>query len=82
MLELPFCEGRKWRFDLAWPSLKIALEIEGGIYSGGRHVRPEGFLSDMEKYNEAAALGWRVFRTTPQLIQRGNAVTLLGRILK
>ena len=57
---------RKWRFDYAWPELKIALEVEGGAWTGGRHTTGKGFVADMEKYNTAAALGWRVIRTTPQ----------------
>lgn len=59
---------RRWRFDYAWPDYKIALEVEGGIWTGGRHTRGAGFLGDMEKYNRAAALGWRVIRTTPKAL--------------
>jgi len=56
--------GRRWRFDEAWPARKVAVELEGGVYSGGRHVRPEGFEKDCEKYNAAVSLGWRVLRFT------------------
>lgn len=56
---------RKWRFDYAIPEHKIALEVEGGVWTDGRHVRAEGFLGDMEKYNTATLMGWRVLRTTP-----------------
>lgn len=62
--EYRFHESRKWRFDYAWPKNKIALEIEGGVWTRGRHVRPKGFIKDIEKYNYAAAHGWRVFRST------------------
>ncbi|MGL5912790.1 MAG: hypothetical protein ACRCZB_01395 [Bacteroidales bacterium] len=60
-----FHPTRKWRFDYAIPELKIALEVEGGVWTGGRHTRPQGFLGDIEKYNAGALLGWRIFRTTP-----------------
>ena len=53
---------RRWRFDYACPAQMIAVEIEGGVWTGGRHTRGKGFLGDMEKYNEATAMGWRVFR--------------------
>jgi hypothetical protein len=46
--EYRFCE-RKWRFDFAWPEVRIAVEIEGGINEGkrrGYHMRKEGFLKD------------------------------------
>jgi hypothetical protein len=40
----------------------IAIELEGGVWSKGRHTRPSGFLNDMEKYNLAASMGILVFR--------------------
>lgn len=67
-MEFKFHPVRKWRFDYAItdPNTKIAIEVEGGVFTGGRHTRPLGFLGDMEKYNQAALLGWRVFRVTPE----------------
>jgi len=70
---------RAWRFDFAWPDRGIALEVEGGIYSRGRHVRPSGFLKDMEKYNSAAARGWLVFRCTPQTLDSMTTVEMIFR---
>lgn len=55
---------RDWAFDFAWPELKLAVEIEGGIWSGGRHTRGKGFDEDCRKYNSAVKLGWRVYRFT------------------
>lgn len=63
--ELHFHAARRWRFDYAWPEHRIALEVEGGVWSRGRHTTPAGFLADMEKYNAAAVLGWRVLRCAP-----------------
>jgi len=60
--EYQFAPPRRWRFDVAIPNEKIAIELEGGIFTGGRHTRGVGFLNDMEKYNAATALGWRVLR--------------------
>jgi len=65
--EYRFHPKRKWRFDRALPKKLIAIEIEGGIYSGGRHIRGKGFTGDCEKYNQAALLGWRVFRFTSDM---------------
>ena len=53
-VEYRFHPTRKWRFDAAFPSEKVAVEIEGGVWKYGRHNRASGFLNDMEKYNEAA----------------------------
>ena len=60
--EFKFHPTRKWRFDFAIQEHKIAIESEGGIWSGGRHTRGKGFIGDMEKYNTATALGWRLIR--------------------
>ena len=65
-----FHETRRWRFDLALPEHKIAVEQEGGIWIQGRHTRGKGFLGDMEKYNEAAIRGWLVLRFTPEEIRK------------
>lgn len=63
--EFRFHGIRRWRFDYALPTFKVAIEVEGGVWTAGRHTRPKGFLGDIEKYNAAAALGWRVLRVTP-----------------
>jgi hypothetical protein len=64
--EYQFHPERRWRFDWAWPEHKIAVEIEGGIWTGGRHTSPKGFFADMEKKNAAAVLGWRILYITPK----------------
>lgn len=66
VLEYRFHETRLWRFDVAWPDYRVAVEIDGGIWSRGRHTRGKGVLGDHEKYNHAASAGWLVFRCTPQ----------------
>lgn len=75
--EYRFHKTRMWRFDFAWPEFYVALEIEGGVWSKGRHTRPRGFLGDMEKYNEAAVAGWLVIRCTPQQIWSSGPETVL-----
>lgn len=75
--EYRFAPPRRWRFDLAWPSLRLALEIEGGVWTGGRHVRGNGYEQDAEKYNAATLAGWRVLRVTKGMIRDGRALVLL-----
>lgn len=75
--EYQFHPKRKWRFDYAIPDHKIALEVEGGVWTQGRHVRPQGFLGDIEKYNTATLMGWRVFRTTPDSLLTNATLALL-----
>jgi very-short-patch-repair endonuclease len=62
VVEHRFHPERRWRFDIAWPDLKVAVEVEGGVFVRGRHNRPTGFINDCEKYNAAAVMGWRVLR--------------------
>lgn len=71
-----FCE-RMWRFDYAIPSLKIAIEVEGGVWTGGRHTRPQGFIGDMEKYNRATAMGWKVLRFMPERLLAASTLDLI-----
>src|SRR5438309_1871690 len=66
--EFKFHPSRRWRIDWAFPEQRVALEVEGGVWTGGRHVRGSGYLKDLEKYNELAARGWRLVRTTPDTL--------------
>lgn len=79
--EYKFHPDRKWRFDYAWVDKKIALEIEGGIWKKGRHVRGKGYENDCEKYSEAAVLGWRIIRATPAMCKNGMMMGLLERAM-
>lgn len=79
--EFRFAPPRRWRFDYAWPEHRVALEVEGGVFQGGRHTRGAGFLKDMEKYNEAAAKGWTVLRTVPRELCSAETMDLLQRVL-
>lgn len=69
---------RRWRFDFAHEPTRIAFEIEGGVWSGGRHTRGLGYSADCEKYNEAALAGWTVFRLTGDMI----AIPTIERLVK
>lgn len=78
--EFEFSTDRLWRFDFAWPDRKIAIEIEGGISDRrrGRHIRAIGYQEDLDKYNAAAAAGWRVFRFSTRDVQTRCAIDLLA----
>ena len=69
-----FAPPRKWRVDFAWPELMVALEVEGGTMTGGRHTRGRGFELDAEKYNEAALSGWLLLRVTGAMVKDGRAL--------
>ena len=80
--EYRFHPRRRWRFDFAWPRHKIAVEVDGGIYTRGRHVRGSGFERDAEKRNAAVMAGWRVLHFTPRHVKSGLAVQSIESLMK
>lgn len=92
--EFRFAKPRLWRFDWAWLDRKVALEVEGGFYGRGKpcpvcgrrkvagHTSIQRLLTDSEKYNEAAARGWRVIRCTPDTLMALLTLNLLERVLR
>jgi hypothetical protein len=76
-----FHPTRRWRFDFAWPAVYVALEIEGGVWTRGRHTRPAGFLRDLEKYNTATSLGWSILRCTPQTVCSEQTISWLTMLM-
>lgn len=80
--EYVFHPTRKWRLDFAWPEYRLALEIHGGVYSGGRHTRGAGFTEDREKMNEAALLGWTVIEATAEQVRSGKLREWVERALQ
>lgn len=79
--EYRFNPPRRWRFDYAWVDLLLAVEIEGGVWVSGRHVDPQGFLADLEKYNTATLMGWMVLRVDSGMVDNGKAIQILLTVL-
>lgn len=79
--EIRFDKVRRWQFDIAWPALKIALEVEGGIWSKGSHSRPQGIIRDICKYNQAQCLGWRVLRVVPELLCTNGTIEMVKKCM-
>lgn len=55
--EWPVCNSRRWRFDIAIPANKWAVELNG--HWRGQHGA--GWSEGFDKLNMAQALGWKVF---------------------
>ena len=51
------------------------------VFAGGRHNSAAGFEADVEKYNTAQEIGWRVIRATRKTILNGEAIALIKRML-
>jgi len=64
----------KTRFDFAWPEIKLAVEVEGGTFSQGRHSRGAGYAKDVKKYNLATLDGWLIIRVTTDMLTSGDAI--------
>lgn len=79
--EYRFHPKRRWRFDLAWPEVRLAVEVDGGIWTRGRHVRPCGYEADCRKYNAAVLAGWTVLRVTAGMVRSGEAVELVRQAI-
>jgi len=74
--EFRFHPIRKWRADYAHLESRTLIELEGGVWVGGRHTRAAGFVADAEKYLEATLAGWRVLR----LVDRQLTMETVGRV--
>lgn len=81
IIEHKFHDTRLWRFDYAWPSRRVALEVEGAVWTNGRHSRGSGKVKDMEKYSEAACLGWRLLYVTPDKLCTTQTSLMIKRAL-
>lgn len=80
--EYMFHPKRLWRLDFGWPTQRLAVEVEGGVWTDGRHTRGSGFIQDLEKYNNLAILHWRLLRFTPEMVKSGVAVATIAEALK
>lgn len=67
--EYRFHPDRRWRSDFALPDVGLLIEIEGGVWQQGRHNRPQGYINDVDKYNEAARLGFVLVRFVPDMFE-------------
>lgn len=67
----PVIKQRKWRWDFAWPSVLLAVEIDGGGWAG-RHLRPKGYVAACRKCNVGALRGWAVLHGTRDMIRSGE----------
>ncbi len=82
--ELRFHPSRKFAFDLAFVSDRLAVEFEGGTFGKGKpcpvckrrptagHGSIDRMKRDHEKYSLAACLGWRVIHCRPEQVESGE----------
>jgi len=80
-VEFRFHPKRKWKFDFAFPQQRVALEVEGGIFTHGAHGAISGVLRDIQKYNAAATMGWLMLRCLPVNICMQETVEMVRQTL-
>lgn len=61
---------------------KLLIEVEGGIWSGGRHTRGKGYIGDMEKYNAATMMVIQVLRFSTEQVTSGFAIKQIEGLVK
>ena len=79
--EFKFHQSRKWRADFHLKGRMILIEVEGGIWSGGRHTRGKGYIGDMQKYNAATMLGYQVIRFSTEQVKSGLAIQQIEKMV-
>ena len=56
-----FDAKRRWEFDFAWPERRLAVELQGGQWTFGRHTRGgHAYQDELAKHRAAAIQGWIV----------------------
>lgn len=84
--EFKAISGRKFRFDLAWPSLGprngTLVEVQGGTWTRGGHSTGAGIERDCEKLILATLAGWIVLPVTGDQVKSGIAVQWIEQALK
>ncbi len=81
--EYRFHPDRQWRIDFYFEAngRKVALEVEGGVFTSGRHTRGTGFLGDMEKYNAMAMQQIFLVRCTPGDLMKLKTLNAVKAVL-
>ena len=79
--EYRFAPPRRWRMDYAWPDAKLALEVQGGIWTRGRHSRPAALLKEWEKLNTGATMGYRFLFCQPADLLKPETINAIKAAL-
>src|SRR3954464_5859631 len=78
-----FHPGRLFRWDFCWVSQRVAIEVQGGLWSKGHakaaHALPLGILRDYEKSNLGTEGDWKVLFYTPSQLR--TALPQIKRVL-
>jgi len=80
--EYKFHPERDWRFDFAWPEIRLAVEIDGGIWlKKAGHTTGTGKQNDLNKDQDAHLFGWTVYRCSPEMVKKGHAIDTIKKLI-
>lgn len=78
--EFRFEPKRRWKADFLVDNFLV--EIVGGLWmKRGGHSQGQAQLDDMEKFNHAAKLGYRVLQFSPDQVKNGDAIGFIEQVL-
>ena len=77
--EVIMIQGRKYRVDYAWHSLRLGIEIQGGVFTRGAHGSVYGILQGYKKSNDAAQHGWTLMYYLPSEMLKPETVIAIKR---
>lgn len=72
-----FLPDRDMELDFAWPMVKLAVEVQGGV-----HRIKAMFMRDIEKRAFAMLAGWRVLELDDDAIRSGRGLQWLRTLLE
>lgn len=70
-----------WRYDFAWPERKLLVDVQGGVFIRGRHVRGAGYERDCRKHSHAVLQGYSVLTVTSSMVRSHEAMRILSEAL-
>lgn len=70
--------SKRYRLDFAHPNSRTGIEIQGGVYTRGRHVTGSGYERDCRKYNLAYTSGWTIFLLTSTMAKDSFWLSLIA----
>ena len=76
-VEYEYAKPRRFRADYAWVEQRLLLEVEGGIYTRQAHGSISGILNDIERSQQAAMNGYRVFKVQPDDLLRTDTARMI-----
>ena len=73
-------EHRRFKADFVHLQSKTAIEIQGGVWVGGRHNRGLGYINDCKRMLELISNGWTVIYLVKEMFNEEFLEKIAGVI--